>query len=145
MTFKDFLNEATYNFTTGEGVAKFVLDNMKTLHFGKDGNVEYSRKHNGYLYSGESKLKGVKFETSWSHKSAKFHVEFTESNKQANEIYNEIAKNKKVLLDAGIDCFIGEYSMKGINTVVFTDSFKMTNRLISEFADSIIGYSQEDL
>ncbi len=145
-TFKEFLlNESSYDFSTEANIVKFVRNNTTNRKFGQKADVSYSKKHNGYLYKAESKIPGVWFETGWTHQNYKFYIMFDGyKTPEVENILNQFIKDEKSFNKDG------EFHLSATRTsanpyLMFEKTNKYSKALCEELADSITGYSQEDL
>ena len=117
---------------------KLVLKNFGDNKFGKKGVLPYKSKNYGtYQYNAPSKIPGVIFSTGWGHQAKQFIIEINDSSKGA-QLLDTI---KGMNLSDSIDI----YNSRGTTYVTFEQNNKYTNRLVSEFADSFYGYSDDDL
>ncbi len=96
-------------------------------------------------YKAESKIPGVWFETGWTHQNYKFYIMFDGyKTPEVENILNQFIKDEKSFNKDG------EFHLSATRTsanpyLMFEKTNKYSKALCEELADSITGYSQEDL
>lgn len=142
----DDMNEAKNDFTTMSNVVKFVRENMINQTFRKGANVQYSKKHGGYLYSAKSKIDGITFETGWSHQDYTFYIMFDKyTDPKIKAILDQFIADNSELEKDDNNFYLSETRTSANPYFKFDKRNRFSRALCEELEDSITGYSQDDL